>query len=133
MLYPVFGMVVLTFIVLFIGLAARVGAVKSGQMRPESFRLNPMEGASEKIVTTTKHFSNLFEMPVLFYLACVVCLILGLSSAALIALAWLYVTSRVVHAAIHITYNNVSHRLAAFAVSNLALLGMWAIILANTL
>jgi hypothetical protein len=133
MLYPIFGMVVLTFVVLLIGLAARINAVKSGQLRPESFRLNPVEGASEKIVKTTRHFSNLFEMPVLFYLACVVCLTLGLSSALLIALAWLYVASRVVHAAIHITYNNVFHRLAAFAVSNLVMLGMWAIIFANTI
>jgi hypothetical protein len=133
MLYPIFGMVALTFVVLFIGLAARISAVKSGQLQPESFRLNPAEGAAEEIVKTTRHFANLFEMPILFYLACVVCLILGLSSAMLIALAWLYVASRVVHAAIHITYNNVFHRLAAFAVSNLAMLGMWAIILAHTI
>lgn len=87
MLYPIFSMIVLTFAVLFIGLAARVPAVKSGRLQVEAFRLNPTNGTPEAIIKTTRHFSNLFEMPVLFYLACAVCLALGLFPASLIALA----------------------------------------------
>jgi hypothetical protein len=133
MLYPIFGMVVLTFIVLFMCIGARIAAVKSGRLRPDSFSLNPMDDAPEQIVKTTKHFSNLFEMPVLFYLACLVCLGMGLSSSTLTALAWFYVAVRAIHAAIHLTYNNVSHRLAAFLASNLALIGIWGVIVANAI
>ncbi len=121
-------MVTLTFIVLFVGLAARISAVKSGKLTPDSFRFNPTDGAPEMVVKTTRHFSNLFEMPVLFYVACIVCLGLGLASQALITLAWLYVLARAIHAVIHISYNNVTHRLIAFAASNIALIGIWGII-----
>jgi hypothetical protein len=133
MLYPVIGMVVLTFIVLLVGLCARISAVKTGHLTPNSFRLIPTDGAPEGIIKTTRHFSNLFEMPVLFYVACILCLSLGLTSKTLMALAWLYVLMRVIHAIIHITYNNVTHRLVAFAASNLALLGIWGVIVANTI
>jgi hypothetical protein len=132
MLYPIFGMVALTFVVLFIGLRARIGAVKSGKLRPESFRLNPINGVPEEIVKTTRHFANLFEMPILFYVACVLCLVMDLSSITLVTLAWGYVLARAIHAFIHITYNNVTHRLVAFAASNLALISIWGIIVAAT-
>jgi hypothetical protein len=39
--------------------------------------------------------------------------------------AWLYVALRVAHSLIHLTYNNVMHRLIAFAVSNPVLAGLW--------
>lgn len=133
MLYPVFGMVALTFAVLFLGLGARIRAVKMEQLTPNSFRLDPMDGAPEWIIKTTRHFSNLFEMPILFYVACILCLSLGLSSETLLALAWLYVAARVIHAVIHLSYNNVTHRLIAFSASNLALLGIWGVIVANTI
>jgi hypothetical protein len=133
MLYPIFGMVALTFIVLLIGLVARIGAVKSGKLRPDSFRLNPANDVNEEIIKTTRHFANLFEMPILFYVGCLLCLVMGLSSVALVTLAWFYVLARSIHAFIHITYNNVTHRLAAFAASNLALLSIWGIIVASTI
>lgn len=41
-------------------------------------------------------------------------------------LAWVYVALRFLHSFIHLTYNNVLHRLSAFAVSNFVLIGMWA-------
>ena len=133
MLYPLFGMVALTFILLFMALAARINAVRSGELTPDSFRLNPTAGAPETVVKTTRHFSNLFEMPVLFYLACVLCLILDLRSQILVSLAWMYVLARVIHALIHVTYNNVTHRLIAFAFSNLALIGIWGAIVESSI
>ena len=45
--------------------------------------------------------------------------------AAGLALAWAYVACRALHSLIHLTYNNVLHRLAAFAASNVVLLVIW--------
>jgi len=42
-----------------------------------------------------------------------------------LTLAWLYVASRIAHSLVHLTYNNVIHRLAAFSASNLVLLLLW--------
>lgn len=49
----------------------------------------------------------------------------GAVDAAGLALAWAYVACRALHSLIHLTYNNVVHRLATFAASNLVLLAIW--------
>jgi hypothetical protein len=45
--------------------------------------------------------------------------------AAGLALAWAYVACRALHSLIHLTYNNVFHRLAAFAAGYVVLLAIW--------
>ncbi len=35
---------------------------------------------------------------------------------------------RIVHSLVHLSYNNVIHRLAVFAASNLVVVGMWGLI-----
>jgi len=40
-------------------------------------------------------------------------------------LAWFFVAARVVHSAIHLSYNNVYHRLSAYAASNVLLVALW--------
>ena len=45
-----------------------------------------------------------------------------------LGLAWTYVAARVLHSAIHCTYNTVMHRFRAFALSMLVLLVLWAVL-----
>jgi hypothetical protein len=40
---------------------------------------------------------------------------------------------RIVHTAIHLSYNNVAHRLIPFAASNVVLIAMWVIFFAGLL
>jgi len=68
---------------------------------------------------------NLLELPVLFYVACLLIYTTDVTSPTMIAVAWLYVGLRVVHSLIHLSYNDVLHRLAAFAASNLVLVVLW--------
>ena len=42
-------------------------------------------------------------------------------------MAWTYVGLRAVHSVIHVTYNNVMHRLSAFALSNIVLGLFWVL------
>jgi len=44
-----------------------------------------------------------------------------------LVVAWSYVALRAVHSAIHLTYNNVIHRLTAFALSNVVLMAFWVL------
>jgi len=85
-------------------------------------------GGSEvpDIVTkTTRQLSNLFEVPVLFYVAGVLYLSLDISSTLPVTFAWIFVAARVMHSLIHLSYNNVLHRVVAFGIGNLAVLAMW--------
>lgn len=47
------------------------------------------------------------------------------ASQVTVVLAWLYVGLRIVHSAIHLSYNHVIHRLAVFALSSVVLLALW--------
>jgi hypothetical protein len=49
----------------------------------------------------------------------------GRADAVQVGLAWVFVASRYAHSFIHLSYNNVLHRFAAFAIGLLILLAMW--------
>lgn len=50
-----------------------------------------------------------------------------------LVLAWAYVALRVIHTLIHLTYNNVLHRLTAFAASNGVLGTLWVVFFLTSL
>ena len=68
---------------------------------------------------------NLLELPVLFYVGCLAFYVTDTVDAAAVVLAWSYVALRAAHSSIHLRYNNVFHRLTAFAASNVVLVALW--------
>lgn len=128
MLLPLFAMILLTIFIGIIALRARLASVKSGQLDPRYFRnMQPREGAvvPERVVITSRCFNNQFEVPVLFYTGGVAALALDQVGIYSIILAWGFVLSRYIHAWIHLTYNNVLHRMSAFLVGIVLLLALW--------
>ena len=81
-----------------------------------------------EVAYPSDNFKNLFETPVLFYVAIAVSLILWIHNPLLDSLAWAYVVLRAVHSLVHITYNNVIHRFTVYFSSTLILWAMWAYI-----
>lgn len=71
------------------------------------------------------NFSNQFELPVLFYAVTAFALIAKGADLIMIVLAWAFVLSRIVHAAIHIGPNTVSWRSMSFAAGCVIVLLMW--------
>jgi hypothetical protein len=64
-------------------------------------------------------------MPVLFFLAVVLSLVLLIQDDMLVTLAWTFVFLRGIHSLIHCTYNRVPHRFAVYIASCLTLMLMW--------
>ena len=71
------------------------------------------------------NYRNQFEAPVLFYAVVAFALITKVADTLMIVLAWLYVLTRIVHAAIHIGPNKVRWRSPAFALGFLIVALMW--------
>ena len=122
--WPMMAMIFWTFILLISIFLNRVRAVKSGRVPAHYFKTLQGE-APDDIVKGTRHFANLFEIPVLFYVACLFSLQMKMESRLLIAMGWLFVVCRIVHSLIHLGYNKVTHRLGVFLLSNIALLAIW--------
>jgi hypothetical protein len=130
MLYPMFAMVILTCAVAIYLFRLRVRAVKAGQVRLSQFRLNTGE-VPDAITQAARNYSNLFEVPVLFYTAGAIAIALGIQVPAMIITAWIFVLARIAHSWIHLTGNNVIHRLRAYMLGNICVLVIWGILVAS--
>jgi hypothetical protein len=127
MLYAMFAMILLTLVVSARLLSLRINAVKNGKVSLGQFRLNSGD-IPNNIAQASRNYSNLFEVPVLFYAAGTLALALQLQSAAMIILSWTFVASRILHSWIHLTYNNVIHRMRAFLASYMCVVAIWVLI-----
>lgn len=125
---PALTMVALTFIVLAVMFSRRVAQMKRDRIHPQKVATSQQATALYTDVAPADNFRNLFEMPVLFYLALVVAALTAQVSSLVLGLAWAYVVARVLHSAIHCSYNKVMHRFRAYALSVFVLLALWCVL-----
>ncbi|GGY39263.1 MAPEG family protein [Parvularcula lutaonensis] len=88
-----------------------------------------LAGSKEKYARTpqliAQNVANQFELPVLFYAAVAVAIGANLVTPALVTAAWVFAISRLVHAAIHCTFNFVPLRAGVFGIGLFAVVFMW--------
>jgi hypothetical protein len=126
--HPAVAMAVLTFLVSIRLLFVRVGTMRRERIHPQSVATSGAMAARLTDTRVADNFRNLFELPVLFYLGLTVAAFAGLATFTLLALAWTFVALRVVHSAIHCTYNKVMHRFYAYIAGWLVLAVLWGVI-----
>ncbi|SDD18956.1 MAPEG family protein [Aquimonas voraii] len=76
------------------------------------------------------NLSNQFEWPLFFHVAC---LLLPSPSDLALVLAWAFVAGRVLHTAVQVFTVNVRLRGLVFMLNFLAVLGLWALLVAAAL
>jgi len=128
LIYPMFAMVLLTATVLVILFRSRVRAVREQKVTTKYFRIYQGETEPEESAKASRHFTNLFEAPTLFYAACLAAMVTGQSGAAIVALAWAYVAARLAHAYIHLGSNRLRLRIRAYFAGWLVLVAMWIMV-----
>jgi hypothetical protein len=120
-----FTLVLLVAVVAVRMLQARIHEMRTHRIHPQQVATSRTMGEKLHVVQAADNYRNLFEMPVLFYAVCALALALNQATPLLAALAWAYVTLRLLHSWIHCTYNKVMHRLRAFGASCAVLAAMW--------
>jgi hypothetical protein len=125
---PAVAMAALTFIVLAVMFRRRVAQMKRERIHPQKVSTSQQAAVLFTDCAPADNFRNLFEMPVLFYLALVVAALTGQVTIPVLTLAWAYVAARALHSAIHCTYNKVIHRFRAYALSVFVLLALWCLL-----
>lgn len=124
-LLPVFVQVTLTFVVLLILAFRRFGAVRGGKLRgPVALREANWPDYTRQ---AEYNYQNQFELPVPFYVLMILLIITRQADMVLMMLAWIFVALRVVHAAIHLTSNDLKYRGPLFVVGAFVLMIMWGI------
>ncbi len=121
-------MAALTFIVAVRMFRMRVAQMKLEKIRPQAVAMS--KDVVEKLTDSrgADNYRNLFELPVLFYLGLVVAAQTGQVNWLTLALAWLFVATRLVHSYIQCTYNRVRHRFYAFVSGFFTLVAFWLVL-----
>jgi hypothetical protein len=124
---PMLAMAALTFVVLLFIPLRRFRAVAAGHVTAEDFALGESANVPPRVSLANRNYMNLLELPVLFYAVCVAFYVTHTVDALAVNLAWGYVALRALHSLIHLSYNNVIHRLSFFALSNFVLMALWVV------
>ena len=124
---PMGALAFLTFSVLGLVPLRRFKAGAAGQIVSDDFKFGESASVPGHVSIPNRNYMNLLELPVLFYVICVILRVSGGVTSLSVSLAWAYVVLRVIHSLIHLSYNHVFHRLAAFFASNMVLVALWIV------
>ena len=125
-LLPVFVLVGLTLALMVGMIGARRKALVSGETKIRDIAL----GQQNWPVRTTQIgncYRNQFELPLLFYVLTILAIISKHADLLFVVMAWIFVLTRLAHAFVHCTSNNLRVRGAIFGIGALVLAIMWLI------
>ncbi len=123
-LSPVFVLVALAFLLLLWMGRVRYAAVGRKEVRVRDIALGE-KSWPPRVQQIANAFHNQLELPIFYYALVAFALIAGKADLAFVAMSWLFVASRLVHAAVHVTSNDVRWRGPAYIVGFIVLAGMW--------
>jgi len=103
----------------------RFRAAFAKQVGAHDFKYGESSRVPPEVSIPNRNFMNLLEAPVLFYVACIILYETRHVDHIFLAMAWSYLALRICHSLVHLTYNNVFHRLTFYGLSNLLLVAMW--------
>ncbi|MDX2218239.1 MAG: MAPEG family protein [Burkholderiales bacterium] len=127
-LFPLLAMFALVVMVAVTMFRRRVAFYKSNRVHPQKTATSAQMAAVMPDQRAPDNFRNLFELPVMFYVAVLTLYVTQLVILPQVVLAWIYVAARYTHSYIHCTSNVVMRRFYAFLVSCLTLLAMWIVL-----
>ena len=106
----------------------RISGARRGVISREYLRVGSGPEPPEYVVAIHRHFSNLFEVPVLFYAVCIALFVTRAVDGLAISLAWFFVLARLVHSALVLTTNLPKQRVIPFVLSCCAVWGLWLLL-----
>ena len=122
--HPLIGMVVLTLLVAIRLLYFAINSTLTGKVHIKQFRI--YDGEFPKYFQSARqHYKNMFEMPILFYILCILLIINNNYTQFDVIIAWGFVLFRVLHSLARIPNRDVNLRFGLFAGSFIMLVIGW--------
>ena len=131
-LAPLFVQVVLTLAVGFWLPAIGIPARRRGEVDPRNVALREPNWPT-RVLQVRNSYQNQLELPVLFYVLTILAIITKHADLLFVIMAWIFVLSRLVHAYIHVTSNDLRLRGPWFGVGAFTLAIMWIIFMVHIL
>ena len=131
-LLPLFVEIVLTFALLFWAGALRSGDLRDGTVKSEDIALRELNWP-KRTAQVSNAYSNQTELPTLFYILVVLAYFTHHAGILFVALAWVFVAFRLLHAYVHVGNNIPNLRGALFGLGSVVLAIMWLIFIVEVL
>ena len=124
---PFVGTMLLTFVVWLYMYARRIPFVLAQKLAPQEMTRSELERRSPpEVANPSDNLKNLLELPVVFYAAVLYLYATRQVDAPLLAAAWIFFAFRVLHSAVHCSFNFVPLRFWLYVISSL---GLWYLVL----
>ena len=130
-LLPLFVEVVLTFVLLSWMAVLRQQDFRRGVRKDQVALREP--NWSVRTLQVGYCFANQFELPMLFYVLTILSIITHHADIVFLVLAGRFVLSRIAHAVVHTTSNNIMQRGPLFGLGMVVLLIMWIVFIVRIL
>lgn len=125
--WPVLAQIFLTLGMFTVLGVRKAKAVKAGKVNRQNAKLDNRVWP-EDVVKVSNNIANQFEVPVLFYVLCLVANSINITGIVVVVLAWLFVLSRYAHAYVHISSNYVPFRMRLFLAGCFILIAMLVLV-----
>jgi hypothetical protein len=123
--WPMIGLAGLTLVVTLWLMVVRIKVTRSGEVAMDYYATYQKGSEPDHVIQANRNLTNLFDFPTLFYVVCVLSYLAAMVDETQLYLAWAYVVLRAIHSTIHLTYNEVTHRLGVFLTSAAVLFTLW--------
>jgi hypothetical protein len=132
LLVPLFVQIALTLGLIFWGGILRVQSIRAGSVHLRDIALR-QPGWPEQTTKVMNAYENQLQLPLLYYVLIVLVMVVAPATPFMVLLSWLFVLTRLAHALIHVTTNNVPRRFFVFLAGVVILTLMWLIFAAGVL
>jgi hypothetical protein len=122
-LWPVLAQILLILLMYILLGYRKAKAVKTGSVNLKATALDN-KAWPDAVLKVSNNIDNQFEIPIVFFVLCLLFYGIGQVDVLVLTLAWAYVISRYVHAYVHVGSNYVPLRMRIFSVGCLILLVM---------
>jgi hypothetical protein len=125
-LVPLFAQVLLTLVVWAWMIIARLSTILRSRINPQKLADEAFsQTLLKEVVNPSDNVENLFELPVLFYVAMIVLFITNGVNQGFYYEAWAFVFFRALHSWVHCTSNRILPRFSMYVFSSVALCSIW--------
>jgi hypothetical protein len=127
--WPVLAQLAIPIWVLLLNGKRKSADRSSGNVDPNSSIDN--KAWSLPVVLTSNALANQFQLPIVFYVLCLILANIGAVNGLVLTVCWVFVATRWVHVYVHVTSNHVPTRLRAFIAGAVALLVLFGLTVYN--
>ena len=130
-LYPLFVMVIITFIVVYAQFFINLKALRQKDVRLSFYKLFKSDGETPHYLDAARmHYRNMFEVPLLFYVLVLFLYFSNKVTSVDVILAWLFVGGRFAHFLVRsFHYDDVPFTFKCFAFSVIILTIHWILVM----